>query len=1823
MKRIISMALATVFALATAGAADPAFATTGSQPYHANAPSTLATGSGTKTRAAGTNPRITPVNPADHKWTLDSSTTKGGEVLEKSNGWLHFKASAANGNSTTASEQYPAIALDATTYDFTSPGALTLTMSSPQPGTENRFGFYLGYANPNSGLFIGYDSGGWFWQRYGGDGQWYTGTRLPAPAQDTPTTIGITWTGQRAGLTVDGRAAFEDVDYGPMAGALTGRLAMKAGVYQNQITDVKLKLKEDPADLHSVVGRIVDADGGAIAGAKVHLTGASTLTDVEGAFTLEQIKSGRYTLQIGKQGYEDVTKDIQVDRADLNLGSLQLNKATPEAKVTLSTPEMSVQVRKHFPSVVQYTMTKLDNRVMYGRHQDLRRLNINGIDMDLTDSDVTFTQQGTDKATYQLHARMPDQNIDATVTAVLWLKANTLHLDITKIENGAGEDHPIQTIALPGQDLVSVSSDQDGAQFTGARMSSNTQVPGDTTFPITDDTAVDPNKADYTYGFVSGGSLSAGLWSNSEHDGTTAGSSMSGGARNTRVLTDVSSVHGSTSLGLSSPAWYYHRQVRDSKNRSFTVAQTEMPKMAVAITGDENQDGRVDWQDGAIAYRAIMNNPYGAQEVPDLVSWRIAMNFGSQAQNPFLSTLDNVKKVDLNTDGLGQSVLLKGYANEGHDSGHPDYGDIGTRMGGAKDMNTLMKEGAKHGARFGVHVNADEMYPEAKAFNEDLVRRRADGSLQYGWNWLDQAVGIDGIHDLASGSRQSRFGELKKKVGDNLDFVYVDVWGNQTSGSEDSWETRKLSKMITDNGWRVATEFGAANEYDASFQHWAADLTYGGYTSKGQNSQVMRFLRNHQKDSWDGDYPSYGGAANAPLLGGYSMKDFEGWQGRNDYDAYIANLYTHDLSTKFIQHFMVTRWVNNPLDQQSPKDPSANNGQERIILKDDLGHQVIIDRGSNDQSSSAYRERTITLDGRTILQGAVSPGDGSGQGTESYLLPWLWDAKTGKPLSVSNQKLYHWNTRGGTTTWTLPDSWHDLSAVKVYRLSDQGKTDPLDIPVVNGQITLNAKAETPYVVHRGASANPDISWSTGSHLVDTGFNGGKKSLEDNWQTKGSGSATIVKSASSNPMLKLDGRIESSQTIKDLEPGARYALYVGVDNRSDGQARLEVRSGDQVLATNSTGRSIARNFVQADPHNTNCATVDGSSLFQNMYVFFTAPDQGNPILTLSHQGEGSAYFDNLRLVKNGYQGLETDADGGVKTLTNDFEHNAQGIWPFVVSGAEGVEDNRVHLSELHAPYTQAGWDVKKMDDVLQGDWSIKINGLTERNTLVYQTIPQNARFLTGATYRISFDYQAGSTGSYALAIGQGEFDPARTQLKPLEKALGTTAHYQFELTGGPRDSSWFGIYSTDKAPDRQGTSGDAANFGGYQDFVLDNLRIERLPDTSKTQEEARAKLKQVRDRFDDSRAKYSDQAWLTYLHTVDQARLLIEKDGSGPKDWSHAYGILTALEDYMATAPGSQASDGCDIAKDKYAVSAGSEQPDAGGVEGPKEYAQDGKPSTYWHTKWGANALEDGSAWYQFDLQEPTTVNGLRYLPRPGGDSANGKIKGYKITLTRSGQSEPVEITGTFDTQTTWQKISFTPVSNVIRVRLTAIETTGQSSSEANHYVSAAELRLTTDCTLPTLAEPVDKGELQDLVNQAAGLKEADYTPDSWKTLQDKLATAKQVLADEQATAYQVALAAANLQTAISKLQPAIPGTGIGGIGSGSDTGKNPITGTGNGSGLGGGKGNTQQKPTHPNAHGQDGWLSATGVAVTSLLVVVMLGLTTGLLLTRRSQGKRS
>ncbi len=1687
-------------------------------------------------------------------WTQDNKAD--GDTVNVENGWLHIKSAAGNRNNPGTR---PHMVVNPNTFDFSKPGYFSFTLKSNNANTgindSDRVGVYLGYNTDQNGMYVGYDNGGWFWQKYkGGNGDYYQQTRKPAPTKDQEVKVRIDWTADhKMTFTLNGEVVFDKEDFSGIADSLGDKIAIKAGSWGQIGSDVLLKdihyTGQEEAVTYTVTGSVTDESGKALEGAVVTAGNLTAETDKDGKYSL-QLGAGKHELTITKSGYQTATTSVTVSDGNVEVKDVKLEKTAEIETEKLSTADMDVYVAKNFPSVVKYEMKKgdLNGKTFYGQTSAINTVRINGTDVKLSKDDVKATIKDN-KATYELTVKNEEKNIDAVLTAELTAKDNTVAFEITKVENKLTEGkpgtalekdtvgNPIQTIEIPNHSLVSVNSTQEGANLIGAAMSTQTKVSGDEYVEVNANTPA--RERDYMYAFVSNNEMSAGLWSNSEFEGRNAGASSSGGSNNTRVMSVSEKKDGYVSMGLGSSAWYWHRVMTDSHNRTWVLEETENPKMKVVITGNCNGDESVDWQDGAVAFRDIMNNPFKSEEVPELVAYRIAMNFGSHAQNPFLTTLDNVKRVAMHTDGLGQSVLLKGYANEGHDSAHPDYADIGKRIGGPEDMKTLLEKGAEYGAKFGIHVNAGEMYPEAKAFKDENVRRNEDGSLRYGWNWIDQGIGLDSIYDLATGEREARFDDLHEILGgdekDMLDFIYVDIWGNNTgSPNDDSQQTRKLSKEINDNGWRMSNEWGGANEYDSTFQHWATDLTYGGEGAKGENSDVMRFLRNHQKDSWVGDYPAYGGAAVAPLLGGYNMKDFEGWQGRNDYDAYITNLYTHDLTTKFIQHYKIVDWEDG--DPVNVGGAANWTPEMKITLKDEDNSTLVLERGSNDPSQAAYRDRTMTLDGKVIAKGAVSQGDrtdddirnGNKKGTETYLLPWIWDAKTGEKVKSEDEKLYHWNTQGGTTEWELPDSWSDLKDVKVYKLTDLGKTDEKTVNVVNGKITLEAESEVPYVVCKGEKENIKVTWSEGMHIVDAGFNSGSL---DMWTKAGEGTAEIAKSQHSNPMMKLDGKVSMTQKLTDLEAGKQYAVLVGVDNRSDAKVSAEIKTGDKVLGSNYTTRSIAKNYVKAYTHNTNSSTVNGSSYFQNMYVFFTAPKSGEVTLTIAREaGEGSSYFDDIRIVQNDSKNITTNEKGEVVKFEQDFEKSVQGLYPFVVGGIEGVEDNRIHLSERHGEYTQAGWDVKKMDDVLDGDWSVKINGLTQRSTLAYQTIPQNFRFEPGVTYNVSFDYQAGSDGIYAVAVGVGEYN-GNVQLKELPMSMGKEkdGHFTTQITGDSTGQTWFGIYSTEKAPDLQGVSPDAAqaNFGGYKELVLDNLVIEKVTEEV-TKEKLAALVAEAEGKYKE--IDYRPEIWSSFQDVLKEAKAVLDKEGASQDEIEKAYYELKAAMVTMDNSAGIDATDDSkDLPKEQMTATAGSEQAQTG-VEGPASNVLDGNADTIWHTVWAGTPIENH--WLNLTLNKPATVSGLRLQQRSG---RNGIIREAEIWVKKAGADDYEKVADASFGGTGWQAVVFEEVKDVTDVKLVPTATTGDA---ANKFSAAAEIRVMGKFQDEEVE--VDKAELTALVEKAAALKEKDYTSETWKPFAEALKEAQAVLADKDASRAEVNAAQEKLQSAMNGLKK--PGT---------------------------------------------------------------------------------
>lgn len=210
------------------------------------------------------------------------------------------------------------------------------------------------------------------------------------------------------------------------------------------------------------------------------------------------------------------------------------------------------------------------------------------------------------------------------------------------------------------------------------------------------------------------------------------------------------------------------------------------------------------------------------------------------------------------------------------------------------------------------------------------------------------------------------------------------------------------------------------------------------------------------------------------------------------------------------------------------------------------------------------------------------------------------------------------------------------------------------------------------------------------------------------------------------------------------------------------------------------------------------------------------------------------------------------------------------------------------------------------------------------------------------------------------------------------------------------------------------------------------------------------------------------------------------------------------------------------------VTASSEQYTSG-TEGPASNVLDGKTDTIWHSAY-VNT-DRSTLWIEFEFEEPTLIDGLRYLPRQNG--SNGNITEYLIEYTvDEGDSYVEAARGKWQSNSRWKLASFEPVK-VKKVRLTAVQSV---SAGDNVFASAAEIRLTS----PTAA--IDK-----LSNMQAELSELDpaiYTEASYQKVKDAMSVIDTVLeklesnTNVEATEVRNALNMGNEAQAALELKPA-------------------------------------------------------------------------------------
>ena len=1468
-------------------------------------------------------------------------------------------------------------------------GALSLKVKP-----SNNWGVFYTYVNDNNWLYVGYDSSSnWYYQyNLDGSGAYPKLAGLPEPVEGQELEISVSLSRETLSVTVNGvtsRVTNQSLISFAEKNAGKGRFGVKTnGATSISFADVKYNgvnamednwvfaaeregqiVEEQYSKLAPISGKVSNKEGTPIADATVRVGTKSVNTDANGNYQLNDLEVGSNNISVTKPGYQAYSKAITIaEKANVIDIILEENEPLDLTKYdSIASDTMKVYIGKTFPVVARYQVlennVEVKDKYFIGNETDLNTISINGEQIKPT---VTVEESAEDYRIYGMHVQ--NNNLNFHMKVKVSVEDNNLTWGIIDLEKAEGSAK-IATIDIPQLNLLTVNSAQEGANFAGAKASTTTTVSGDTFIDFKN--GFIPSQSDsYLYAILTNNNLSAGIYSNSEAEGDR------------RIVRN----NGGDTISLTSAPWYYELGDKRGQNvaknyEAYPVS--ELPFVKVSIGADENEDGDIDWNDGALASRNIMNVPYGSEVVKDMVNTRIVMNFASMASNPYLTTADNIKKVYLATDGLGQSIVLKGYGNEGHDSANSEYADIAERQGGAEDFRELIKIAHDYNTEIGIHINAQEAYPEAASFNEAMLQK----PFTNGWGWLDQAHVIDKLWDLSSEARWKRLVQLYDRINgtnfynrewplavedskgevtatkeeikadaekrkDNMDFVYLDVW------YQDAWETRQVVKEINSLGWRFTTEFSGQGEHDSTWQHWSADAKYGGAAAKGLNSEIIRFIRNDQRDSQVLNYPIYGGTADNPLLGGHRLYGFEGWGGDKDYNNYILQTFNQNLPTKFLQHYYVTDWENYE-EGQSP----VGNKEKQITLKNDAGDKVVVTR-NEEQRSDENIERTITLNGKKILDDVT------------YLLPWKDED--------GSEKLYHWNLDGGQTTWELPDGWNNLGNVVMYELSDQGRINEVSVPVNNGSISLDTKAATAYILVKGSKVKElKNNFGESDYVVDPGFNGyavGEKLSSDDWSGDIEDKSVVIEKANTGDQRLTfnspSDDLSVKTTISGLKPNTNYVAEVYVENNSDAKATIEVNTGNKIVS-NYAERSILNNYVQSDQKN--------GSKMQRMQISFVAEKDTAELILGRAAGQGSTYMDDIRIVEKTLNNFQEDG-----VFKQDFETVVQGLYPFVLSSAQGISDPVTHLSQLNEPYTQAGWNGRVIDDVISGNWSLKHHGA---NTgIIYQTLPQNFRFEAGKVYNVEFDYQAGPDKAYAMVVGEGTNYTAPTEEQYLAQARGETKRVKMQVIGSGSGQTWIGLYE----------NGSRAGTGpmGERDFVLDNLVITEDKD-------AVAVTLSTLNLYKGETSKiYGSGLDKIEWSSSNEDVAVVDKDANVVKALSAGNATIKAI-----------LPDGKEVVfelkiVDEVAIDISREElPDISSTANTEETtgepagsgvasaATDGNPSTYWHSKWSAPgfAVSDSNpAILTVDLGKEIEIGGFKFLQRPNGN--NGIIQQFRYEI---------------------------------------------------------------------------------------------------------------------------------------------------------------------------------------------------------------------------------
>lgn len=461
----------------------------------------------------------------------------------------------------------------------------------------------------------------------------------------------------------------------------------------------------------------------------------------------------------------------------------------------------------------------------------------------------------------------------------------------------------------------------------------------------------------------------------------------------------------------------------------------------IGILADRSGDGEIDWRDGASFIRD--NLPGGVPLFQDWLVYSAGIDFDKD--------LDTIKSLYNFLDGRRLMCSHNGWQYWGWDSEYPAYMEPSDERGGRAAMYNLMREAPKYRAIVSIIHNWDDAYKHSPAWDEKLIMRKADQSLQEATAWaggrsyrtghfkmVHQGFAdkvIDGL--VAQGARIRMFSDVLSTSGERIDYdkdMPCDALATLVLGKF------KIIEMLKERGIALASE-SVTWPYIGKLT--SAHSLPLGISDKPEEIPLAPFVL-HGKIA----YQVMGRAPYGPdsMLAGVDNQT--GW----DADGY------------YMWHLVLAKYADKPMTNYTRKDG---------VFRSEFGPGTFVQWNANDKTFQ------VVVDGKLI---ATDSASFTAKQTANVCLAYVRGKK--HPMYADRAEQVH--------RFPRPAGWDDPSQLIVHRLSSgpEMKVNASTFVALEGdEIVMRLSKGTPYRVCYGQAAyeadrklretpleQPNITW---------------------------------------------------------------------------------------------------------------------------------------------------------------------------------------------------------------------------------------------------------------------------------------------------------------------------------------------------------------------------------------------------------------------------------------------------------------------------------------------------------------------------------------------------------------------------------------------------------------------------------------------------------------------------------------------------------------------------------------------------------------------------